>query len=66
VNNIERPLTLDEAAEFLSISPWQMGKYAREKLVKSHRVGSGKGKGSRIRIWKHDLIEFLESGSRSK
>ena len=61
----ERPLTLNEAAEFLSVNPWQVRHYIKVGSLKASKMGNGTNKkGSRRhwRIWKEDLIEFLNRG----
>lgn len=65
---MEKPLTVNEAAEFLSVNPFIIRKYIHKGMLKAHRIGDGTGKtgqdlkGVRFRIWKKDLIAFLEGG----
>lgn len=61
----ERPLTVQEAAVFLSIQPLQVRLYINKGLLKAYKLGNGTGKkGSRRRwrIWKDDLVDFVNQG----
>lgn len=58
----ERPLNTAEVAEFLQVNEWTVRVYITSGLLKAHKIGNGTGKrGSRRRwrIWKHDLIDFI-------
>ena len=57
---MERPMTIREAAEFLSITPHQMRVFLRQGIIKGFRVGR-EGKGH-WRILKDDLMEYINKG----
>lgn len=46
-------LTVDQAAEYLQISPWVMRKWLREKKVPAFKIGK------EWRIEEKDLEEFI-------
>jgi len=59
-------MTVDQAAEFLAVIPQTVRDYINAGKLKAHKLGNGTGKRSRRRewrIWKHDLIEFINRGS---
>lgn len=59
-------LTVTEVADFLGISAYTVAEYLRAGKLKGYKLGNGKDKkGSRRqwRIWKHDLIEFVNRSS---
>jgi len=65
----ERPMTVDEAAEYLSVNPWQIRHYIHIGQLKAHKMGNGsnkKGNKRRWRIFKEDIIAFLDRGSNIK
>ena len=65
----DKPLTVEEAATFLSVNPWQVRYYINSGQLKAYKMGNGSGKkGSRKhwRIFKKDLIAFLNRGSNAK
>jgi len=65
----DKPLTVKEAAEFLSVTSRQVREYLARKQLKGHRIGNGTNKkGSRRhwRIWKDDLMEFTNRNSNIK
>lgn len=65
----EKPLTVGEAASFLSVNPWQVRYYVNSGQLKAYKMGNSSGrKGSRKhwRIFKQDLIDFLNRGSNAK
>jgi len=58
----DRPLTVKEAAEYLRVNPGLVRKYISKGLLKAYKLGtSGKHKDSTSpwRIWKADLIDFI-------
>ena len=65
---MDKPLTVNEAAEFLSVHPHNVRKYIKVGYLRAHRLGNGSGTSSRRswRIWKHDLIEFINRSSNVK
>ena len=65
----DKPLTVNEAADFLSVSAYTVAEYLRIGKLKGHKLANGTGKkGSRRqwRIWKQDLIEFVNRSSNVK
>ena len=61
----ERPLTVNEAADFLGVSPWRVRDYITLGLLQANRLGNGtskRGSRRRYRIWKHNLINFVNKG----
>lgn len=65
---MDRPLTVKEAAEFLQITTPQVRLYINKNLLKAQKIGNGTKKGStgRWRIWKHDLVEFVNRSGNVK
>ncbi len=64
-NGTNKPLTVAEAADFLSVNPWQVRDYINNGQLKAYKLGNGTHKlGSRRhwRIWKQDLIDFVNKG----
>ena len=57
---MERPLTINEAAEFLSVTPHQMRAWVRQGVIKAFRLGDD-NKGH-WRIMKADLMEYINKG----
>ena len=58
----EKPMTVNEAAEFLSVNPWQIRDYINKGQLKAYKMGNGtnkKGSRRRWRIWKQDLVAFV-------
>jgi len=58
----ERPLTVQEAADFLSVKVLKVRQYINQGQLKAYKLGNGtnkKGSRRRWRIWKHDLVEFV-------
>lgn len=65
----DRPLTVKEAAEFLSVNPWQIRYYINGGQLKACKIGNDVGTQSNRkhwRIWKQDLLEFLNKGVNAK
>ena len=61
-----KPLTVAEAADFLSVNPWQVRHYISRGILKAYKLGNGgnkKGSRRRWRIWKEDLISFINRDS---
>ena len=61
-----KPLTVAEAADFLSVNPWQVRHYISRGVLKAYKMGNGsnkKGSRRRWRIWKDDLIAFVNRDS---
>ena len=57
-----KPITVNEAAEYLSVTPYQVRKYIREGLLKANRLGTNHGKTRdtrHLRIRAKDLDEFV-------
>jgi len=62
-------LTVNEAADFLSVNPWQVRDYITNGQLRAYKMGNGTGKRGnkrRWRIWKEDLIAFINRGSNIK
>lgn len=62
----ERPMTVAEAAEYLSVNPWQIRHYISRGVLKAYKLGNGqdkRGSKRRWRIWKGDLVAFLNRNS---
>ena len=61
-----KPLTVAEAADFLSVNPWQIRHYISRGVLKAYKMGNGrnkKGSRRRWRIWKEDLVAFINRDS---
>lgn len=56
---LNRMLTITEAAEVLGVSCASLRRYANEGKVRVYRVGSGKHR----RFRKRDVLEYLERSS---
>lgn len=56
---LNRMLTITEAAELLGVSSTSLRKYSNEGKIKAYRVGSGKHR----RFRKRDVLEYLEKNS---
>lgn len=56
---LNRMLTITEAAELLGVSCSSLRRYANENKIRAYRVGPG---GHR-RFRKRDVLEYLESNS---
>jgi excisionase family DNA binding protein len=56
---LNRMLTITEAADLLGVSCTSLRRYANEGKIKTYRVGSGKHR----RFRKRDVLEYLESNS---
>ena len=56
---LNRMLTITEAAELLGVSCASMRRYANEGKIRVYRVGSGKHR----RFRKRDVLEYLEMNS---
>lgn len=64
----DKPLTVKEAAEFLSVNPWQILHYINSGQLKAYKMGNGnnkKGNRRHWRIWRQDLIAFINKGDTS-
>lgn len=58
----DKPLTVNEAAEFLRVIPWVVRSYINKGQLKAYKLGNGtnkKGSRRRWRIWQYDLDEFV-------
>ena len=67
--NNGKPLTTKEAAEFLNTSEDNIRDFLKQGKLKGYKLGNGtnkKGSRRRWRVWKDDLITFLEKGSNIK
>jgi excisionase family DNA binding protein len=53
---LNRMLTITEAAEILGVSCASLRRYANEGKIRAYRVGSGKHR----RFRKRDVLEYLE------
>jgi len=65
----DKPMTVNEAADFLGVSSYTVAEYLRAGKLKGYKLGNGTGnKDSRRqwRIWKEDLIEFVNRSSNIK
>lgn len=63
---IDKPMTTAEVAEYLSVNEWTVRLYINQGVLKAHKLGNGTGKkGSkrRWRVWRSDLIEFINRNS---
>jgi len=56
---LDRMLTVTEAAELLGVSCASIRRYANEGKIKVYRVGSGRHR----RFRKRDVLEYLERNS---
>ena len=56
---LNRMLTITEAAELLGVSCTSLRRYANERKIRVYRVGSGKHR----RFRKRDVLEYLEKNS---
>jgi len=56
---LNRMLTITEAAELLGVSCASLRRYANEGRIKVYRVGSGRHR----RFRKRDVLEYLEKNS---
>ncbi len=56
----KQAMTTNEASTFLNINPYTLRKYIREGKIEAHKLSKDKVKG-KWRIWKSDLIKFLNS-----
>ncbi len=62
-------LTTKEVAKILKVNPWQVLDYIYQKKLKAQKMGNGigkKGNKRRWRIWKQDLLDFINKGSNIK
>ena len=62
----DKPLTVKEAAEFLSVNPWQVRNYINKGQLTAYKLGNGaniKGNRRSWRIWKNDLVNFINRNS---
>lgn len=65
MENGDKLLTVEEACEILRVRPWAIRDYILAGKLKAHKLGKAdKQKNNRRqwRIWKSDLIAFLEGG----
>lgn len=61
--------TVNETATILGVNRWTVCDYIYEGKLKANKLGNGTGKKGnkrRWRIWKRDLIEFINTGSSIK
>lgn len=66
---MNKPLTVKEAAEFLSCKPVQVRLYIKKGLIKAYKLGNGthkKDSKGRWRIWYEDLVAFVNRNSNIK
>ncbi len=56
---LNRMLTITEAADLLGVSCTSLRRYANEGKIRAYRVGSGKHR----RFRKRDVLEYLEKNS---
>lgn len=56
---LDRMLTITEAAILLGVSCTSLRRYANEGKIKTYRVGSGRHR----RFRKRDVLEYLEKNS---
>lgn len=56
---LDRMLTITEAADLLGVSCTSLRRYANEGKIRAYRVGSGKHR----RFRKRDVLEYLEKNS---
>ncbi len=56
---LDRMLTVAEAAELLGVSCASIRRYANEGKIKVYRIGSGRHR----RFKKRDVLEYLEKNS---
>jgi excisionase family DNA binding protein len=62
--NNDKLLTINEAADFLSLSPYVVRDYCNRGTLKAHKVGEGKN--TRWRIWEKDLYDFVNNSRGGK
>jgi len=58
---LNRMLTITEAADLMGVSCSSLRRYANEGKIKVYRIGSGKHR----RFRKKDVLEYLERNSES-
>jgi excisionase family DNA binding protein len=56
---LDRMLSITEAAELLGVSCTSLRRYSNEGKIKTYRIGSGRHR----RFRKRDVLEYLESNS---
>jgi excisionase family DNA binding protein len=56
---LDRMLTITEAAEILGVSCTSLRRYSNEGKIKTYRIGSGRHR----RFRKRDVLEYLENTS---
>jgi excisionase family DNA binding protein len=56
---LDRMLTITEAAEILGVSCTSLRRYSNEGKIKTYRIGSGRHR----RFRKRDVLEYLENNS---
>ena len=57
---LNRMLTVTEAAEILGVSNSTLRKFSNESKIQSYRIGSGRHR----RFRKGDVLAFLENGTK--
>ena len=63
----DKLLTIEQAADFLSISQDGVRRYVNQGLIKAHKLGNHTNKrGNRRpwRIWQSDLIAFINRNEK--
>ena len=62
------PLTVKQAAEYLQVNTEQIRRYISKGLLKAYKLGNGKNERSTgpWRIWKADLIDFINRSGNVK
>ena len=57
----DKPYTVKEAADFLSVSPWQIRDYIKQGKLIAHKLGNGGNNTKKHwRIMREDLMKFLK------
>lgn len=59
-------LSVDEVAVWLGLAPNTIRKYIKHKVLKAHKIKGVDGKGRVWRIWKQDVIDFVNSDTENE
>lgn len=58
--------TVDEVAKLLSVAPKTIQTWTQTGQLQALQLGTGKGRGSRVRITEQQLQDFLAKGAELK
>jgi len=59
---IDRPFTVKEAADYLSVNEWTVRRYIRDGMLPRHYVGKTTNSG--LRLFESELKTFLNRGQK--